>query len=198
MDTFTHDEFDRTFEIFNTKFNDITNYYYFNNAFSEDECNTIIQTFKPFCRSRGTINGTGTRRCDVAWIARNSTTEWIYDRMCKLAKAANNSMFNFDITHLYDKIQFTKYDQNDQGCYAQHMDVSPGSMYGCRKLSITVQLSHENSYAGGDLLIRGTQDVSKKQGTVAIFPSFLEHEVIPVTAGVRYSLVLWLYGPQFR
>jgi len=198
MDTFTHDEFDRTFEIFNKNFNNLTNYYYFNDAFNTEECDLIIKTFKPFCRDRGTVNGTGTRICDITWIARNNTTEWIYDRICKLAAKANTSMFNFDITHMHDKIQFTKYDQNEQGCYARHMDVHSSGLCGCRKLSISIQLSSEYTYEGGELVIRGTQTVSQKRGTMVVFPSFLEHEVKPVTAGTRYSLVLWLYGPQFR
>ena len=35
------------------------------------------------------------------------------------------------------------------------------------------------------------------KGTVIVFPSFMEHQVSPVTTGVRYSLVVWITGPPF-
>ena len=36
------------------------------------------------------------------------------------------------------------------------------------------------------------------QGTIIVFPSMLPHRVTPVTEGVRYSLVQWFSGPDFR
>mgnify|MGYP003307903561 FL=1 len=37
-----------------------------------------------------------------------------------------------------------------------------------------------------------------KQGTVIVFPSDMEHRVLPVTKGTRYSLVTWFLGPPFQ
>ena len=36
------------------------------------------------------------------------------------------------------------------------------------------------------------------QGTAIFFPSYMEHAVVPVTKGTRYSLVCWVLGPNFR
>jgi PKHD-type hydroxylase len=35
-------------------------------------------------------------------------------------------------------------------------------------------------------------------GDALVFPSFLRHRVTPVSRGVRYSLVTWIEGPQWR
>ena len=66
-----------------------------------------------------------------------------------------------------------------------------------RKLTIIVQLSDENDYEEGDIVVKGCdfpKDV-RKRGTVIIFPSNMKHQVNPVKSGVRYSLVSWAVGP---
>ena len=76
-----------------------------------------------------------------------------------------------------------------------------------RKLSMTVNLTDETSYDGGDLMLdfgahspRGKYQVeeAREQGTIVIFPSFLYHCVSPVTRGTRYSLVMWSLGDPFK
>ena len=37
-----------------------------------------------------------------------------------------------------------------------------------------------------------------KQGHAAIFASFLQHRVTPVTKGVRNSVVVWFNGEPFK
>ena len=69
-------------------------------------------------------------------------------------------------------------------------------------MSLTIQLSDENDYEGGDLIFyNGTEDVDKAKfargkGSVVVFDSRLIHEVTPVTKGVRYSLVKWYHGDE--
>jgi PKHD-type hydroxylase len=65
-------------------------------------------------------------------------------------------------------------------------------------LSLTVQLSNPEEYSGGELVIYPEFVAPKDQGTMTVFPSFMCHDVRPVLTGVRYSLVSWLAGPQFR
>ena len=38
---------------------------------------------------------------------------------------------------------------------------------------------------------------NRNQGSIIIFPSFMMHQVTPITKGIRNSLVLWAYGPPF-
>ena len=68
-----------------------------------------------------------------------------------------------------------------------------------RKLSVSVQLSDPNHYKGGNLEFAdfiGTpeQKYLRPKGTVIVFPSFIPHQITPVTEGVRHSLVGWYEG----
>ena len=36
------------------------------------------------------------------------------------------------------------------------------------------------------------------RGSIIFFPSFMHHQVAPVTKGTRYSLVAWFLGPSFK
>ena len=40
--------------------------------------------------------------------------------------------------------------------------------------------------------------MDKTQGTLIMFPSYVLHEVTPVTKGTRNSLVTWVTGKQFK
>jgi len=37
-----------------------------------------------------------------------------------------------------------------------------------------------------------------RKGSIIAFPSYILHQVTPVTKGVRKSAVLWLSGPAFK
>ena len=77
-----------------------------------------------------------------------------------------------------------------------------------RKISMTINLTEPDDYKGGDLKFdfgphagRGRFKTCKEirpRGSVIVFPSFLHHQVTPVTEGTRYSLVLWNLGKPFR
>ena len=77
-----------------------------------------------------------------------------------------------------------------------------------RKLSMTVNLTNPNNYAGGNLKFDLGAHAGKKrfkvceeirpQGSIIIFPSFTYHCVTPVTRGTRYSLVLWSLGKPWQ
>ena len=64
---------------------------------------------------------------------------------------------------------------------------------------MTLLLSNENEFEGGGLeLIKDGQIVKPKQGQAIFFASFLRHRVIPITKGIRKSLVMWFGGPSFK
>jgi hypothetical protein len=65
-----------------------------------------------------------------------------------------------------------------------------------RKLSLVVQLSDENEYSAGNLSIKGNA-VTKKIGSIIIFPSSYQHEVKQIANGTRWSLISWAWGPAF-
>jgi len=78
-----------------------------------------------------------------------------------------------------------------------------------RKLSVTINLNKPGDYDGGNLKFdyghhteNGVQfhecEEIRPQGSIIVFPSFLDHCVTPVTRGTRYSLVLWNLGKPFK
>jgi len=77
-----------------------------------------------------------------------------------------------------------------------------------RKLSMTINLNKPGEYEGGNLKFDFGPHASGKrfhecteirpQGSIIIFPSFVYHQVTPVTKGTRYSLVLWALGKPFK
>tara|TARA_Y100000004_G_C8954616_1_gene430195 strand:- start:3029 stop:3766 length:738 start_codon:yes stop_codon:yes gene_type:complete len=77
-----------------------------------------------------------------------------------------------------------------------------------RKLSMTVNLMPEGSYKGGNLKFDfGPHSHGKRyhecveirpQGSIIVFPSYIYHQVTPVTEGTRYSLVMWTLGRPFK
>ena len=76
-----------------------------------------------------------------------------------------------------------------------------------RKISLTINITDPNDYEGGDLKFDLgnhqeknilTAHEGKSQGSIVVFPSFLDHCITPVTRGVRYSLVLWVLGEPWK
>ena len=78
-----------------------------------------------------------------------------------------------------------------------------------RKLSVTINLSKPGDYEGGNLKFdygHHNKDIKqfyeckeiRPQGSIIVFPSYMWHQVTPVTSGNRYSLVMWCLGRPFR
>lgn len=77
-----------------------------------------------------------------------------------------------------------------------------------RKISMTCNLNVPSDYEGGNLKfdfgVHTDQEQFhecneiRPQGSIIVFPSFVDHCVTPVTTGVRYSLVLWTLGHPFK
>ena len=78
-----------------------------------------------------------------------------------------------------------------------------------RKISMTLNLNPPGQYEGGDLKFDFGLNVPKEnrfhtceeirpQGSIIVFPSFVDHCVTPITSGTRYSLVLWTLGDPWK
>ena len=75
-------------------------------------------------------------------------------------------------------------------------------------LKNTYTRDSEGSYKGGNLKFDfGPHSHGKRyhecveirpQGSVIVFPSYIYHQVTPVTEGTRYSLVMWTLGKPFK
>lgn len=106
--------------------------------------------------------------------------------------------WNFKIRYPQDT-QIGAY--SDKGHYDWHKDLGPPNEENIqRKLSASFILSNPQDYEGGELLLRPEKEELKfklPKGSIIVFPSFIEHKVNVVTAGERYSAVMWVDGPAF-
>lgn len=183
---------------------DFTHFYFFENIFSEEECNEIIKIGENSNLFEGRVGGgendlrTSIRKSEIGFLEYDPEYSWIFDKIAECAIEANNAMWDFDVWGFGDGLQYTKY-YEDGGHYDWHFDV--GATVANRKISIVLQLSEPEEYDGGLLQLNlGNQvvEVPRSKGNVAIFPSYLLHRVTPVVAGERKSLVAWISGPTFR
>jgi len=191
------------------------NYYYFKKAVPIQTCKKILKASRKKIVEEGTtVKGVDkiTRDCHVAWI--NDT--WIYDILNPFIHTANkNAGWNFQ-WDWNEASQFTIYEKGHY--YGWHTDQEPKLMKHrdknlnnkTRKISLTLQLTDKTKYEGGDfqfqwidekkksLLNIITIDDAKDVGTVIVFPSFIYHQVLPITKGKRESLVNWSIGKAFN
>jgi PKHD-type hydroxylase len=137
------------------------------------------------------------RRTDVIWQDPAQPLGCIakcYMEMANQAAEWGYSLGSQEMT------QLGRYKSTDEGYYDWHMDAGPPQNGIQRKLSISILLSDPSDFEGGELQFKGMEDqkILTKQGSIVVFPSFIEHRVTPVTKGVRYSAVTWASGPSFR
>lgn len=174
---------------------------YFNSA----ECDAIIELGQEITAQEGNL-GDGSvinntiRSSRVGFFNPNDTrTRWVFDRIRQAAVDINRQFWRFDLDFL-ECIQFTRYDRPND-FYSAHQDLRylPIEM---RKLSISVQLSHDTDYQGSDLRLFKYGDqfdcAPRSRGCIIVFPAYHVHEVTPLQSGARYSLVSWVVGKPFR
>jgi PKHD-type hydroxylase len=153
--------------------------------------------------TEGQLGGGGAdarvRRSRVAFLGMEAKYRWLYERVWAAAQECNRLFFNVDISGVEPNIQLARYDGTDQGFYDWHTDF--GGFRPLRKISVSIQLSRSEDYAGGDLeLLFGNQaePMERTRGAFIAFPSFVLHRVTPVTRGTRWSLVAWILGNRWR
>jgi len=179
----------------------------FYKAFSDVEC-MMIQSLENVIQidsvGVGNDNDTKsqTRRSKAGWIRHDSSIDWLFDKLISYGRKANNEVFRFNITGLYEPLQYTIYEENSLGFYDWHLDIG---VYNentvTRKMSMSMVFNDPAEYDGGDLEIWGASGVVKaprEQGTLCFFPSYLLHRVTPVTRGTRKSLVVWFGGTHWQ
>jgi len=169
-------------------------------VFTPEECLRLIAEFTPHLKpasveSMDAAQSAGIRKSSAVFVFPNPSTNWVFERLRKAIREVNDAVYGFHVSEFREGFQFTRYEVGEY--YGPHFDIGPGKLTE-RKLSLTVQLSAPEDYTGGELIIYPEFVASKDQGTMTVFPSFMCHDVRPVQTGVRYSLVSWLAGPQFK
>jgi PKHD-type hydroxylase len=180
---------------------------YVGNLLTSDECKAIISTGERDLKlAPGRIDDEriqdNLRKSEIAWLSPQSEHRWLFDRIKDCINAVNSDWFRYNLIG-FEGIQFTKYSSKggQSDFYASHTDLKSTDIGTIRKLSFSVQLSDPETYDGGDVLLyeslSASATMSKTVGSITFFPSYTVHEVLPVTSGVRYSLVGWAHGPPF-
>jgi PKHD-type hydroxylase len=172
------------------------------NAFSPQECAQIVALGEARVKARAAVDDRSDlasrdyRISDIAWIEPQADSHWLYHRLGMMFHQINQA-YGFDLVGFVEPLQFTCYGAGQY--FGWHADIG-GDSTSLRKLSLTIQLSPEGDYDGGALQFHGAAEMpqARLQGTAVAFPSYLAHQVTPVTRGLRRSLVAWAYGPAYR
>ncbi len=161
------------------------------NFLSKEECTDILTKYKKELELKpAEISGknvSDVRKSSVAFIDNiQSVDEKLKIQLKKLIQIKG-----FEVTGL-GPYQFTEYKSGEY--YNWHTD-SDNDEFKHRFCSIVIQLNDE--YEGGYLQLKdesgdNTIQLDKGVGRMYIFYSNIRHRVMPVTSGVRYSLVNWI------
>lgn len=206
------------------------NYWFFKNALSKKFCEELIKYGNS---KKDSVASVGIHANDLNFNEKKDRNKlkkirrsnvvflndlFLYNKLQPFVKTANlNAGWNFQWDWT-ETMQFTKYKGSQKGFYDWHMDSTyqpytnsfPAYNGKIRKLSVTVSLSDNKTYEGGELQfylnspklkekdkIKTCEEI-KTQGSIVVFPSHLWHRVTPVTKGTRYSLVLWNLGLPWK
>ena len=172
--------------------------------FTPEQCNLIIEMGKSLPQKDAIILDkekkldTKTRVSHISWIPFNKMPE-MYKVVEQMMHKINLNHFGFEGMQLTEPAQYTEYPEG--GFYDWHMDSDVDFKHEppIRKISMTCLLSHELEFEGGGLEINKKGDIVKpKQGQAIFFASFIRHRVVPITKGIRKSLVMWFGGTPLK
>ena len=172
--------------------------------FTAKLCKEIIDLSSTLKKEQGKIGFQDVRATDKK--VKQSTVSWIpfnkmqpmYDDLIYLIQKINRNHFGFSNIQITEKAQVSEYSKGQ--FYHWHTDnpIDMDTEPPVRKLSMTLLLNDPSEFEGGNLEIAGKKMSHMKQGYAAIFASFLQHRVTPITKGVRKSLVVWFNGEPFK
>ena len=198
-------------------------FYVFPKAIAPDACNEIVKDCKQNSLEEALVGDYGHVAGDNKYSRddpsfRKTSISFITDKDNKInelvwgfLREANRIQFNYDLKY-FQAIQFAEY--KNGGFFDWHQDDAGRSEANeIRKLSLSLILSDPDTFKGGELQFfngnRPIQDMEnitgeqihndiQAQGSVIVFDSRDWHRVTPVTDGVRYSIVCWCIGANFK
>jgi PKHD-type hydroxylase len=178
-----------------------------NDAFTDEEIEKIIdledlQKFQQGGVGNGNEQGKVNKKArtsDVMWINHDHNSDWLFQKFSHLVSMVNSDHFMYNIEG-FENFQYTRYRKGE--FYDWHID--SGDMWTPfeRKISATIILNDPKDYEGGEFqcVIGGRVDepmtVKPNKGDAIFFASWMPHRVVPVTKGIRKSLVCWVMGKR--
>jgi PKHD-type hydroxylase len=176
----------------------ITKFWRWENGLSPELCDLLLKDRAELEEKSAAVgNGSGDvnkslRNSAVCWAPIN---HWVEGILYSFGiYACESAGWGFQLGRP-EQIQLTAYDKD--GFYGWHEDWSPFEPNPTiRKVSVVALLSDPSEFEGGEFQFEDGVTMDMKRGTVFAFPSFLRHQVTPVTTGKRYSAVCWVRGPR--
>ena len=172
---------------------------------SAKDCKSIIELYEN-SPQEGAETGLGANTDVRSGTVNFHNQQGVYDLIWPYMQGANiGAEWNFEISAAED-YQISKYEVGD--FYSTHMDClgtnstkwiqNDNSILHNKTRKISMSLILNDDYEGGELILFDVGAMKQEVGTMIFFPSFLPHEVTPVTKGTRYSLVMWFLGTPWR
>ena len=175
--------------------------------FSPAQCQDIInmghqqksEEAKVGTLAKGGKHDTKKRITTISWIPFKALPD-MYKIIERTMLQVNGNHFGYEGMTITEPAQFTEYPKG--GFYDWHMDAEVNCQYEppVRKISMTILLSPESEFEGGDLefMTEGNKPPQLLQGQAIFFCSMIRHRVSKVKKGMRRSLVMWFGGPPFK
>jgi len=177
--------------------------------FSPEQCQNIINVGHQQKTQEAKVGGktgikdgkydTKMRITTISWIPFKALPE-MYKTIERTMQQVNGNHFGYDGMKITELAQFTEYPKG--GFYDWHMDAEVNCQFEppVRKISMTILLSNQSEFEGGDLefMSEGNKPPQLLQGQAIFFCSLIRHRVAKVKKGVRRSLVMWFGGPPFK
>ena len=171
------------------------------NFLTKEECNEILNFSlnELILEPSGIINtymdgniNTNIRKSNQVFFPYYTKFPFLLEKMSKLLnKHIFIKGFNLDFEH--SQFQFTEYHTGDYFNWHTDADGEKVKDYD-RYFSVIIQLNDE--YDEGDLQIKDNKNetltVEKGGGNLILFLSNIEHRVVPIKSGIRYTLVNWV------
>lgn len=170
-------------------------YYYIDNYLTPNEIKKLNSTF-----NKKAVKFTE----QAATLKTSNAVQMPYEEVSKIKDInltvlnINRLVFGFDVYEsINDFIIQNTYKSKNRAEYKWHTDGEDYEKKYTIKLTTLLNLSEE-SYAGGKLFLWDNEPVEVKQlnkpGSLVIFPSFVLHQVTPVTEGTRISATFFKTG----
>ena len=142
------------------------------------------------------------RSTKVGWYFPSENNLYIWRKIEGVVAEINRQFFKYDLTGFYEPAQLGFYSASSSDHYSWHTDSDVSTEGIPRKLTMILMLDDPQSFEGGELEVKLTNDdpikLEQKRGRAWFFPSFVLHRVTPVTKGTRRSMVIWIGGPEFK
>lgn len=180
------------------------------NVISKEECNLFIEsglkTDLQIMRSSKIVNGKvvdedvvkldDNKRKGSYFLDEDLKTELFTQLSSKIISILNSEkIFNGIEYYGVNKYTFNKYEAGDfLNWHSDTHEIINGAT-----TTIIIQLN--DNYKGGDILYKINQteySVPKKEGSLFIFDSNIEHNISPILDGVRYSMNVWPSSSQIK